>query len=342
MLILTIQTMKKSNYTIALLAYENCLSSSLFSFRDLIAFANEIARHENKPGIDVELVSVDGATVSLAGDISVHTKAVNQVKFDAIVIPGFMFTQQQGLQRFIQDFQKEIKLLKRLHKQNILIAGNCVGAFLLGEAGLLNDKNATTSWLFESRLKRFYPKVKVDTSKVLVEDKNIMTTGAFSSIHELAFYFIKKHLDQSIASKTQNITLTPGVGQNQTKFIDQSFYATTKSPFIEKVESWLTEHLDQRYSLESLSSAMCVTPRTLMRRYKQKTNSTPLAFLHKKRVDKAKELLRTSELNIDCIALQVGYQDTNAFRKVFKRTVGERPVDYRSSFNHHTDHTSLM
>ena len=329
--------MNQSNYTIALLAYENCLSSSLFSFRDLIAFSHEIAKHENKPVIGVELVSVNGAMVSLAGDIGVHTKAVNKVKFDAIVIPGFMFTQQQDLKGYLQGFQKEINLLKRLYKKEIFIAGNCVGAFLLSEAGLLDGRNATTSWLFESRLKRYYPKIKVDTSNVLVEDRNVMTTGAFSSIHELAFYFIKKHLDQSIATKTQNITLTPGVGQNQAKFIDQSFFVPSKSPFIEKIESWLIAHLDQRYSLENLSSAMCVTPRTLMRRYKQKTNSTPLAYLHKKRVDRAKELLRSSDLNIDCIALQVGYQDTNAFRKVFIREVGERPVDYRSSFNQHQD-----
>lgn len=328
--------MTQSNYTIALLAYANCLSSSIFSFRDLIAFANEIARHENKPGIDIELISVDGSAISLAGDIRVQTKAANKVKFDAIVIPGFMFTQQQDLPSYLQGFQQEINLLKKLSKKEIFIAGNCVGAFLLSEAGLLDDKNATTSWLFESRLKRYYPKVKVDASKVLVEDGHVMTTGAFSSIHELAFYFIKKHLDQGIATKTQNITLTPGVGQNQAKFIDQSFFVPAKSPFIGKIESWLVEHLDQRYSLENLSSAMCMTPRTLMRKYKQKTNSTPLAYLHKKRVDKAKQLLRHSELNIDCIALQVGYQDTNAFRKVFIREVGERPVDYRSSFNNHT------
>ena len=226
--------MKKPNYTIALLAYENCLSSSLFSFRDLIAFANEIAKHENKPVIGVELVSVNGATVSLAGDISVHTKAANKVKFNAIVIPGFMFTQQQDLQGYLQDFQKEVKLLKRLYKKGVFIAGNCVGAFLLSEAGVLDDRCATTSWLFESRLKRNYPNVKVDASKVLVEDRNVMTTGAFSSIHELAFYFIKKHLDQSIATKTQNITLTPGVGSNQTKFIlsliKNNFYANTNLP----------------------------------------------------------------------------------------------------------------
>lgn len=335
MAIKTIKPMKDTHYTIALLAYDNCLSSSLFSFRDLIAFANEIARFDNKPGIDVVLVSVDGQPINLAGDICVQTKAANKVKFDAIVIPGFMFTQQQNLQSYVKDLKKEINLLKRLHKKDIFIAGNCVGAFLLAQAGLLDNKQATTSWLFESRFKRHYPSIKVDASKVLVEHGNIMTTGAFSSIHELAFYFIKKHFNDKIASQTQNLTLTPGVGQNQAKFIDASFFKPVQSPFVEKIQTWLMANLDQRYSLEQLAQAMCMTPRTLMRKYKLKTQSTPLAFLHKKRVERAKALLRNSELNIDSIAQQVGYLDTNAFRKVFCREVGERPMEYRNSFNKH-------
>jgi transcriptional regulator GlxA family with amidase domain len=325
--------MVKSIYSIALLAFEDGLPSTLFAFKDLMAFANEIAKYDKKIGIKVEIVSACGGTVTLAGGLSIQTKSANRCQYDALVVPGFMFTQKDGLLEYVQSFVKEIELLKRLHKNEVKIAGSCVGAFLLAEAGLLDSRKATTSWLFESRLQEYYPKVTVDARHILLKDKNILTTGAFSSIHDLAFHFITEHLGESVARKTQNLTLTPGVGDNQIKFVDTSFFTLSSSPFIETIHAWLIKKLNQRYSLDALALHMCMTPRTLMRRYKHKTNSTPLHYLQQQRVVRAKALLLTTDMNIDAIAESVGYQDTNAFRKVFCREVGERPVDFRRGLN---------
>ena len=332
MLIKTIDGMTEYIYRIALLAYKDCLPSTLFSFRDLIAFANEIAKYDGKNAIKVDIVSAQGGEVVLAGGMSIATRSASRVQFDALIVPGFMFTQQQGLNRYIKSFTREIRLLQRLDKKGILIAGNCVGAFLLAEAGLLDDKKVATSWLFASRLQQAYPNIKVDSSCTLITDESVITTGAFSSIHDLAFYFVRLYLGERIVRKTQNLTLTPGVGDNQNKFIDASFFITPRSPFVESIQTWLMDHLDERYSLERLASFMCVTPRTLMRRYKQDAQQTPLAFLHKQRVIKAKALLHSTDMNVDRIAEAVGYQDTNAFRKIFCREVGENPTDFRSSF----------
>lgn len=323
--------MNQTSYKIALLAYENCLSSTLFAFRDLIAFANEIVRATGKAGLTVDIVSAKGKGVTLAGGINVSTKSANRLKYHALVVPGFMFSDQNGLKQYLKRYVNEVRLLKSQHEKGTLIAGNCVGAFLLGEAGLLDNKHVTTSWLFEARLSRYYPHAQVNAKQIMIKDAGIITTGAFASMNDLAFDFITEHLGESVARKTQNLTLTPGVGKNQDKFVDSSFFTTTQSPFVSSVNAWLIKNLHQRYSLEALAAHMNMTPRTLMRRYKQQVHSTPLVYLQTQRMAQAKEWLLTSDKSIEQIAELVGYQDVNGFRKVFRREVGERPMDFRQS-----------
>jgi len=323
--------MKRPSYKIALLAYEGALSATLFAFRDLVLFANMIASATGKPAIKVDVVSAKGGQVTLAGGTNTDTRCASRLQFDALVIPGFVFSQAQDLKQLLVGFNNEALLIKRLHEKGTLIAANCVGTFLLGEAGLLDHRHVTTAWLFATKLSRYYPKANVDAQHILLKDGNVMTTGAFTSMHDLAIAFIREHLGEKVAQQTQNLTLSAGVGENQNKFIDASLQPAKTSPFIDKIQNCLQQNLKNRYSLEYLAELMSVTPRTLMRRYKQQTQSTPLAYLQAIRIQQAKQLLVHSDLSVERVAEEVGYQDVNGFRRVFLREVGERPSEFRKS-----------
>lgn len=322
------------NYHIGLLAYSECLSSTLLGFRDLIEFANAIAHHQGRTSnpIQISVISADKQSVTIAGGLTLEVHDYKPETLNAVVVPGFMFPERKGIHRYAGTLKNELHLLKQLHAKGCLIGANCVGAFLLAEAGLLNGKRATTSWLFESTLAKYYPDAKVDSQRILIEDAEIITTGAYASMHELAYYFISKVYGESIALKTRNLTLTPGIGDNQQLFVDPSFFTQGYSPYVERIHQWLMDNMMKSYSLAALADFMASTPRTLMRRYKKETHSTPLLYLQKQRIAKAKEQLLSSDDSIERIADQCGYQDVNAFRKLFIRETGERPLDFRNAF----------
>jgi len=319
------------NRCIALLAYPNCLPSTLFAFRDLVLFANQIAQLHGKPPIAVELVSADGDQVALADKQWAQTKRFNAQRFSYLVVPGFLFGHPDELPQRLEGYQKEAALIASAYGRGLTIASNCVGAFLLGRAGILAQRKVTTSWVFESTLQNLFENARVDARKTLEIDGRIMSSGAYSAMNEIAFHLIRTLHGDKVAHQTQNLTLHTSIGENQYKFVDQSLMRHTSSNFSKAVENWLIEHMKAPYSLEHLASFMSVSPRTLLRRYKKETQTTPLAFLQRRRIERAKHLLLSTSQSIELIAQEVGYQDPNAFRQIFRREVHETPSDYRKT-----------
>jgi len=72
--------------------------------------------------------------------------------------------------------------------------------------------------------------------------------------------------------------------------------------------------------------------RNFMRRFKEATGYTPLAYLQTLRLEKAKHLLESTRMSLDSITLKVGYEDSNSFRRLFQQRVGLLPASYRKKF----------
>jgi len=84
--------------------------------------------------------------------------------------------------------------------------------------------------------------------------------------------------------------------------------------------------------MEALASELAISPRHFVRRFKTATGETPLAYLQRIRIEAAKQTLETTSEPIDVITRQVGYEDTNSFRKLFKKNTGLSPKEYRDRF----------
>jgi transcriptional regulator GlxA family with amidase domain len=75
-----------------------------------------------------------------------------------------------------------------------------------------------------------------------------------------------------------------------------------------------------------------MSTRTLNRRFREQTGSTPLQWLHRARIRQAQHLLETTAHAVDRIGDQVGFGSPTAFRDRFKRIVGTSPQQYRRAF----------
>ena len=75
-----------------------------------------------------------------------------------------------------------------------------------------------------------------------------------------------------------------------------------------------------------------IPERSFKRRFARATGMTPLEYVHTLRLEEAKHMLETSEMAVEAVANEVGYEDTSFFGRLFRRKVGLTPVQYRKRF----------
>ena len=72
--------------------------------------------------------------------------------------------------------------------------------------------------------------------------------------------------------------------------------------------------------------------RNFKRRFKEATDQTPISYLQNIRLERAKYLLESTRRPISSITFDVGYEDVNSFRRLFRKRVGVSPMEYRERF----------
>ncbi|MFZ3005270.1 MAG: helix-turn-helix domain-containing protein [Phenylobacterium sp.] len=316
---------------IALLAYDQCLASELFALRDVLAMGDRISALRGGRRLEVSIVTASEREVCTAGGARI---AANPPVpgIDLLVVPGFDLLDRDGIDLRLAALQPEIDLLRTISAGGVAVASICVGAFLLGAAGLLDERRATTAWLFGDELARRHPRARIDRDALLVEDGGVTTTGAFTASHDLALHLIDRRLGAAAARATRNIALIEGHVAGQGPFVDPSLLPGRATAFSARVETWLRERLGEPYSLTALADGLGASRRTLLRRYKAERGQPPLTFLQGERIEQAKLLLEQTALGVAEIAHRVGYEDVSAFRTLFGRRTGATPGSYRQRF----------
>lgn len=326
----------KKPLRIAILAYEACMGTQIFGFNDVLLIAAQLAAHMAKaPGtagarpFDVQVVGLaKDRTVRLAGGTTVGVTPPRGV-FDLLVVPGPDVGRRGAWDEHLAPLSAELAFIKKTFTRGTPVAAVCAGTFLLGEAGLLADRKVTTAWIFAKELAQRYPTAKVDAEAVLLEDGAITTTGAVSSVFDLAIHIVKRSLGAQVATATARVALLQNTRPSQAPYIDNALAPPDIPSFSQGVAQWLGKRLAETYDLERLAQAFHVSARTLLRRVKAETGQSPLALLQAARVDKARRLLTSTRWSLARITEEVGYTDVATFSRLFASRVGESPARYR-------------
>lgn len=316
---------------IAILAYAGCMGTEIFGVADVLRIAGHIARAMGSTGaepFDVQVIGVRAGLVHAAGGIGIVAKRATG-RFDLLIVPGPDIGGRDEWDHKLAPLSGELAFIRRSFARGTPVAGVCAGSFLLGEAGLLAGRRATTAWLLSRALASRYGDAQVQDDAVLVEDGAITTTGAVSSTFDLALHIVKQTLGAKLASATARIALLAGPRASQAPYVDAALIAPSLPSFAQGVVQWLNQRLAAPYDLERLALAFRVSARTLLRRVKAQTGQSPLTLLQHARVEKAKRLLTGTTRSLARITEDVGYSDVATFSRLFARHVGETPARYR-------------
>lgn len=315
----------------AVLAYDGCLGMQVFGLVDVLRIATDVERSlgsTQRHALTVEICSVDGGAVALAGGTTVETRRLRG-RPQLLVVPGFDPRSADEPALYLPQRAREARAIGRVFAGGAEVASICTGAFLLGSAGLLDGRTVTTSWMFGDQLARAFPAAVVRTDALLLEDGGVTTTGAVGAALDLALHLVKQHFGAAVASATANASLLPGVRSDQRPFVDARLSKVQAGAFTARLRDWFGSRLSERYELARVAAAFKVSPRTLMRRVKAESGHSPLALLQHLRVEEAKRLLAGSGVSIERVTEAVGYADAVTFARLFARVVGESPARYR-------------
>ena len=121
----------------------------------------------------------------------------NHPKLDLLIIPG-----GYGAEKIEIKNNNLLNWIVKQEKYVKILASVCTGALLLAEAGLLNDRKATTHWMDLDRLEKEYPNIDVIRGVKYVDQNDIITSGGISAGIIMSLHVIKKLIDEQTAVET--------------------------------------------------------------------------------------------------------------------------------------------
>jgi transcriptional regulator GlxA family with amidase domain len=314
---------------IAMLLGEGATASSVTTTLDMFRLAQ---RYQPEVGWQPHLFSTQGGIIHLTDAVAVETQRLpaDFGDYDAIILPGFFAESIDHIVTQLQTtWQTVINRLQHL-PDTTLVAASCYGTFVLAEAGLLNELPATTTWWFAHEFQQRYPNIQLDADKTLVDSGRAITAGAMTAHTDLSLHVLRRLGGVALARSVSGIMLVDGARTSQRPFM--SVQKNYTEPLIQHAIEWMTNNLTQPVSIDDLANAMHVSYRTLNRRFIEITGLTPLAYLQALKIERAKELLEGSHSDFEEITASVGYEDVSSFRRLFKRSTGLSPAQYRRQF----------
>ena len=319
---------------ITFLAEHGCLSSSISSTIDALSIANIFWQNmdgNGAPLFTTQIVTPDGQAVITNGGIMMHsaTSIFDIKNTSIIVIPAFFkpLDLEESRADLIYGW------LQHHYAKGTRIAATCTGTFLLAGAGLLNGKIATTNWQFAGFFKKQFPEVDLKINRIFTEDSGIYCTGAATAIMDLCLHYIEEYGSAGLARQCAKSLLVDHERLEQTPYIVHDFWKNHSDKAILKSQEIMEKNFTKRISIEALSKNLGISPRHFKRRFKKATGENPLSYLQMLRIETAKRELEITQKTVNEITWDVGYEDVNSFRKLFKKHTGMLPSEYRKRFS---------
>lgn len=325
---------------VTVLMADHCSATSVAATLEFFETANLLhhyAQQKNtraEPGnaalFTLQSASLDGHSVACTGGLRLTPdKALDQVHPpQLIIVPGFMF----NILGVLPSLGWMVEWLKLQHQQGSYIASMCTGAFVTAQAGLLDGRGATTHWLFSEQFARRFPKVKLHTERTVTDDGQLLCSGGSTSGSDLLLHLIRKFSSPQLAAECAKKLLVDVAVRSQTPYSSTTFKKNHTDAEILKIQVWLEQRLGQNMLMEQLAEQFGLSMRNFIRRFKAATEQTPIEYLQNLRIERAKFLLESSQAGFEQITQQVGYDDGNSFRRLFKQRVGLTPSAYRKRF----------
>ncbi|WP_284178230.1 transcriptional regulator FtrA [Rhabdaerophilum sp. SD176] len=267
------------------------------------------------------LRSASGLVVEAAAGLEILAEA------DLIIIPGW-----RGIAAPVPG--PLLEALRQAHARGAAIASLCSGAFVLGAAGLLDGRRATTHWRYFDAMADHFPAARLEPDVLYVEEDRILTAAGSAAGIDLCLHLVRRDFGAEVANRVaRRLVVAPHREGGQAQFIERPVPKPREGARLSALMEWMQAHLDEDQKVPDLASRAGMSIRTFQRRFEETTGLPPGSWLLQLRLARARELLEAPEdRSLDDIAEATGFRTVAALRHHFRLRLGVSPGQYRDRF----------
>lgn len=325
--------------TAGILALPETAGSALYGLVDVLGSAGtmwqELSGEPAGPQlIRPMIVSQDRQLFHCGNNIPVSPEArfSDRQSFDFIILPELWLAPDDDLAGRYPD---ALEWIHDNYRRGSSIYSACSGAILLARTGLLRGRKATSHWAYQDLFRRSFPDIDFRPEPNLVfadEGGRIVTAGGTTSWHDLALHIISRHCGTGEALRIAKIYLLKWHSEGQLPYANLARRQDHADSAVRSTEDWLSRHFREQHCISAAVQRSSLSERSLKRRFKMATGSSMIDYIQNLRIEAAKRQLEMSRIPIEEIAVEVGYENSSFFRRIFKRTTGLLPAEYRRMF----------
>lgn len=316
---------------VIILVPESSVLAAIVDPRYMFTAVNEFLKSAGQqPKFNVLLMGLSKEVKLSEGLFSVHADVTveDAPKADLVLIPAL----SGNLEQAIEKNKPFVSWINKQYKDGAEVASLCIGAFLLASTGLLNGKSCSTHWLFANQFRTMFPEVELMPDKIITEKNGVYSSGGASSYWNLLLHLVEKHAGRDMAILASKFFLLDIARQSQSPFAIFKGQREHEDKQILQVQEFIESHYQDKLAVETLSDQFGIGRRTFERRFKKATHNTITEYIQRVKMEAAKKQLESGRKTVNEIMYEVGYQDTKAFREVFRRVTGMSPVDYKNKY----------
>jgi len=316
---------------ISILTLEGATMTSLDGSHQLFTRVNDFLRYRGEsPFYTIELIATNNETYLNGGLYKIQANRIinDIIKTDLIIIPIIC----GDFAKMIKANEMFVDWIMRQYHNGAEVASLCVGSFFLASTGLLDGKKCATHWASKNDFQAMFPAVNVLEDSIITDENGIYTSGGTYSYLNLLLYIIEKHVGREIsvlASKMFEIDIERKSQNQFAIFMGQKRHDDAE---VLKAQEFIENNSDKILTVGEVCLMFGVGRRTFERRFKKSTGNSFSEYMQRVKVESVKKQLEICSKTVNEIIFEVGYNDINAFRKVFKKYVGMSPVDYRKKY----------
>lgn len=281
----------------------------------------QVFREAQLNGLEIEIkyYSFQPDIISAAGiafSKIEHYKNADVKEGDFLFIPGLHV---ETLKRDDDTEEPFIKWLQKCFEKKVIICSVCNAAFILGQAGLLDNKECTTHWRSVGLLQDLYPKAKVLDDVLFVKDDNIYTSAGISAGIDMSLDILEELKGPLFTHQVaRGLVIYQRRSNDHSQASIYLDYRNHINPKIHEVQDHLIKNIGKENTIENLASLVAMSPRNLTRVFKNKTGITIWEYLTRLRTERARMLLNDPSNTIEAIAAQCGFKSARQLQRILK------------------------
>ena len=237
-----------------------------------------------------------------------------------VVVPGMPYAATLKIERAVT------RWLQRASREGAQIASVCTGAFVLGEAGLLDGRRCTTHWSRTGELAARFPRSRVLTDRLFVADGNVITSAGIASGIDMALALIEQLDGPLVAAEVAREMVVylrrDGSQQQRSVYLD---YRMHLDPGVHRVQDRIARNPEERLTIEQLAEVAGMSARNLTRAFRKATGVSIHEFSTRIRLELARTLLHDPGMTVEAVAQRCGFATARQLRRVWAEGVGGTP-----------------